>query len=152
MMAEALVMKKFLFYLIQWTWAFPINFIGLLGYLIFAVIRGCRHERFYNATVTYVPGNWGGISFGTFIFMREGGTEEWSYDTRIHEYGHTWQALLLGPLWFLVIAIPSFIWCNFKPCINYRKKNNVSYYSLYCEGWANAWGQRFTGLRQKNTK
>ncbi len=141
-------MKKFLFYLVDWTWALPINLIGFIAYIIFAVIKGCKHERFFNATVTYVPGDWGGISFGTFIFMNPDRPDDWLRDTKIHEYGHTWQALLLGPIWFLVIAIPSFIWCNFKPCINYRKNNNVSYYSLYCEAWANAWGQKFTGLKQ----
>ena len=52
-------MKKFLFYLVEWTWALPINLIGFIAYIIFAVIKGCKHERFFNATVTYVPGDWG---------------------------------------------------------------------------------------------
>lgn len=145
-------LKKVLFYLIEWTWALPVNLIGLIGFIIFAKIKKCRHERFYNATITYVPGNWGGISFGTFIFMNPDKPDNWIYNTKIHEYGHTFQALLLGPVWFLVIAIPSFIWCNFKPCVEYRKKNNVSYYKLYCEGWANSWGQKATGLKQNDIK
>ena len=57
----------------------------------------------------------------------------------------TWQCLLLGPLYYLVIALPSAVWCNFFE--GYRKKNNVSYYKLYCEGWANAWGQKFSGMK-----
>jgi hypothetical protein len=36
------------------------------------------------------------------------------------------------------------IWCN---CFEgYRKKNNVSYYKLYCEAWANKLGQKFTKM------
>lgn len=146
--------KKFLFYLIEWTWALPINLIGLVGFGIFAGYRNCKHERFCNAVITYVPGrpDWGGISFGTFIFMNPDRDEEFKFNARIHEYGHTFQALLLGPLWFLVVAIPSFIWCNFKPCKEYREKNNVSYYWLYCEGWANSWGQKGSGIKQINIK
>lgn len=147
-------MKRFLFYLVQWTWALPINLIGLVGYIIFAKIKKCEHERFFNAVITYVPGpeSFGGISFGTFIFMNPNRDEQFKYNTRIHEYGHSFQAILLGPVWFLVVAIPSFVWCNFKPLKEYRKKNNVSYYSLYCEAWANRWGQAATKLKQKNLK
>lgn len=88
---------------------------------------------------------------GLFIFMKDRGEEPnpWSYNTRIHEYGHTWQCVLLGPLYYIVIALPSVIWCNFFE--NYRKKNNVSYYWLYCEAWANAWGQKATKLKMVNT-
>ncbi len=31
----------------------------------------------------------------------------------------------------------------------YRKKNNVSYYKLYCEAWANAWGQKFSKMEME---
>ena len=48
-------MKKFLFYLVEWTWALPINLIGFIAYIIFAVIKGCKHERFFNATVHMCP-------------------------------------------------------------------------------------------------
>jgi hypothetical protein len=64
--------------------------------------------------------------------------------------GRTWQALLLGPLYYIVIALPSVIWCN---CFaGYRKKNNVPYSKLYCEGWADAWGQKFSGLKQTESR
>lgn len=140
-------MKKFLFYLIQWTWGLPINLIGLAAFAFFAKVRGCEHERFCNSTVTYVPSNFGGISLGTFIFINSKRSDEWRRDTKIHEYGHTIQLLLLGPVWILAVGLPSFVWCNFKSCINYRKKHGVSYYSFYCEAWADSLGQKYTKLR-----
>jgi len=83
---------------------------------------------------------------GLFIFMKDvPENEKWTYNTRIHEYGHTWQCLLLGPLYYIVIALPSMIWCNLFAA--YRKKNNVSYYKVYCESWANAWGQKGSKLK-----
>lgn len=139
-------MKKLLFCAVQWIWGLPINLIGLVAFIFFAKLKRCEHEQFYNSTVTYVPGNWGGVSFGTFIFINSERNEAWRRDARIHEYGHTIQLLLLGPLWILAVAIPSFVWCNFKPCIKFRKRHDTSYYSFYCEAWADSLGQKYTGL------
>jgi len=137
-------MKTVLFYFWQFTWGFLQNFVGLIGFL---ALRGkYKQERFHRAFVTYVTAkNFGGVSFGMFIFVNPSNGEEYIHDTRIHEYGHTVQSLLLGPLYLIVIGIPSSVWCNFAPCIKYRKKNNVSYYWLFCEGWANIWGLRWSG-------
>ena len=61
---------------------------------------------------------------GLFIFIKDReDVNPWTYNTRIHEYGHTWQCLLLGPLYYIVIALPSVIWCNFFA--KYREKNNL---------------------------
>ena len=101
---------RFLFYLVQFTWGLPVNLFGGIVYLIF--FRKCRHERFKNAFITYIPGNWGGLSLGLFIFIAEGKSDGWTRNTRIHEYGHTIQCLLLGPLYWFVIGIPSAVWCK----------------------------------------
>ena len=141
----------FFFYLVQWTWSLPVNIVGLVAYLICTKVKGYKHQKFGYSNIVYIPWNQGGLSMGLFIFMRDGHPDkEWTYNTRIHEYGHTWQCLLLGPLYYLVIAIPSAIWCNFFA--NYRKKNNVSYYKLYCESWANNWGQKFSKMEMINKK
>ncbi len=138
--------KKFLFYFVQWTWGLPVNLIGGIVFLICTKILGRRYQKFGYARITYLPWKQGGLSLGLFIFMRDQHpNKKWTYNTRIHEYGHTWQCLLLGPLYYIVIALPSAIWCN---CFEgYRKKNNVSYYKLYCEAWANAWGQKFSKMQ-----
>lgn len=138
-------MKKFLFYLVQFTWGLPQNLVGLIAFLVMG--KKYKHDRFCNAFVTYVETDkpFGGISLGIFIFVNAKRSEGWLEDTRIHEYGHTIQSIVLGPIWVLVIALPSLIWCNFKPICKYRKEHDVSYYTLYCEGWANLWGSRFSG-------
>lgn len=140
-------MKKALFYLVQFTWGLAQNLVGLIGYLV--LYRKCRHERFENAFITLIDSDkpFGGVSLGIFIFINGKKDEDWLHDTRIHEYGHTIQSLVLGPVWPLVIAIPSVIWCNFPPLCKYRKEKNVSYYALYCEGWANLWGSKASGQK-----
>ena len=143
-------MKNFpkpLFYLIQWTWGLPVNIFGVAAFLI-CKLKGYRTEKFANAYITYVPWKFGGIALGLFIFVRENHPKEfWTYNVRIHEYGHTWQVLLLGPLFWLVIGLPSFIWCH---CFEgYRRKRRISYYTFYPEKWANYNGQKATGLQMK---
>ncbi len=137
-------LPKVLFLLWQWTWGLPVNLIGAIMYLI--LYPKCRHGHFMNAHITYVPWKFGGLSLGTFIFMADHGREPWTHDTRIHEYGHTIQCLLLGPLYWFVIGVPSAVWCNFFD--GWRKKHNRSYYDLYCEKWANAWGEKWTGMER----
>lgn len=136
-----------LFYAVQWTWGLPVNIIGGAAYLFCTKLLKRKHSKFGYSNIVYLPWNSGGLSLGLFIFMKDraDGLDTWSYNTRIHEYGHTWQCLLLGPLYYIVVALPSLIWCTFFD--GYRKKNNVSYYKLYCEAWANSWGQKASKMK-----
>lgn len=131
---------KILFYLIQFTWGLTVNFAGLL---VFLCCRGRFHSKmFHNAIVTYLPGNRGGLSLGVFIFLSIRDSRE-SGRLCAHEYGHTIQCLLLGPLYWVVIAIPSVIWYHFFA--GYREKRGIPYDALFCERWATAWGKRACG-------
>lgn len=138
-------MPALLFYLIQFIWGLPVNIFGLIGFLLTKPF--CRQEKFCNSYITYVnKKNFGGVSIGMFIFINSEKDGQWRENIRIHEYGHTIQCLYLGVFYWFVIGIPSSIWCNFFA--GYRKKHNVSYYSLYCESWANTLGEKWSGLKQ----
>ena len=132
---------RIIFYLLQFTWGFTVNLAGLLVFL--CCRKHFQSKTFRNAIVTYLPGNRGGLSLGIFIFLSVRDTRE---DSRLcaHEYGHTIQCLLLGPLYWVVIAIPSVIWYHFFA--GYRKKRGIPYDALYCEHWATAWGRKWSGL------
>ena len=98
--------SRIFFYLLQFTWGATVNLAGLL---VFLFCRSRFHNKmFHNAIVTCLPGNRGGLSLGIFIFLSVRDTQEVD---RIcaHKYGHTIQCLLLGPLYWVVIAIPSVI-------------------------------------------
>ncbi len=58
----------------------------------------------------------------------------------VHEFGHTYQSLILGPLYFLVVGLPSVIW-------GLVKKPGKSYFSFYAENWANLLGEKHTGQK-----
>lgn len=139
-------MKKialFFYYLIQFTWGLPQNIVGLI--LTLAHSKNVK-EFFHGALVTYHNEDWGGISLGMFILMNGNRDETWSSGTRVHEFGHTIQSLILGPLYLFVIGLPSIIWCNGKKFIKMRKEDGVSYFSFYPEKWANHLGSKITHL------
>jgi len=72
-------------------------------------------------------------------------TEELSRRLLVHEYGHTIQSLLLGPLYLVFIGIPSTLW-GFLPSLNRkRKKEHLSYFDFFTEKWANSLGEKVTG-------
>ena len=125
--------RRIFFYLLQFTWGLPVNIVGLLVFLC------CRKhfssERFCNSIVTCLPGDRGGLSLDIFIFLSTPDADH----LRIHEYGHTVQCLFLGPLYWIIVVVPSAIWFHFF--IRYRKKRNIPYDTLYCERWATALGE-----------
>jgi hypothetical protein len=132
----------FFYYLIQFTWGLVNNLIGAL----FLLANGkLKREFFHGACLSYHNGGWGGVSMGIFIFVNGNRGEEWVRGCRVHEYGHTLQSLLLGPLYMFVIGIPSFVWCNSKRCIKFRSEKGITYGAFYPEKWANAWGAAATG-------
>lgn len=134
------IFRAILFYLWQFTYALPQNILGLVM-LAIQKSKGAESEWYHNALITYIDKkNFGGVSLGMFIFINKNREGDQRHDTRIHEYGHTVQSLILGPLWLFIIALPSVLWCNIPAVVKYRKKNNVSYYWLYCEGWSNMCG------------
>ncbi len=136
--------KSILFYIWQFTYAIVQNLIGLVAFAIYKS-KGAKSEKFHNSIITYIDKkNFGGISLGIFIFINANRQGDALHDTQIHEYGHTIQSAILGPLWLFVIAIPSVIWCNTPYFVKLRKEKNVSYYRAYCEGWANMCGLRAT--------
>nr|WP_325211230.1 hypothetical protein [uncultured Oscillibacter sp.] len=126
-----------LFYLVQFTWGLPVNLAGLLVFLCYP---HSRRERFCNSSVTYLPGGQGGLSLGVFLFL--GGQE--NPGLRVHEYGHTIQCLFLGPLYWVLVVLPSAVWYH---CFaSYRQKRRIPYDALYCERWATAWGKKWSGI------
>lgn len=61
-----------------------------------------------------------------------------------HEYGHTIQSLLLGPLYLIVIGLPSLVWSRWKRFIRLRREKGIPYFWFYTERWADWLGERIT--------
>lgn len=152
-------MKTIIYRFWQCTW-------GVLqtaaGFSVFLANIKKRHFCYRGAVVT----EWdkkAGLSLGMFVFIGKGSLNAAAsadslfsgkyltereisdgHDPRmlVHEYGHTLQSLLLGPLYLIVIGLPSLMWFSVPICVKYRKKNGISYFSFYTERWADRMGNK----------
>ena len=139
--------------LIQWTWGVLQN---LLGLVIFLICIRRPHAIFRTAVVTLWdrPDSMG---CGMFIFLANQGStgrsdnfkiSKFQQETLFHEYGHTIQSLILGPLFLPVIGIPSFIWASLPFFDRLRDRRRISYYWLYCEKWATSIGNKVCSMKK----
>ena len=125
-------MKKAGYTAVQWTWGLPQT---LIGSAVFLVYRKNRHFDYKGACVT----EWDrddGLSLGKFVFIPK--KEDPLID---HEYGHTLQSLILGPVYLLLVGAPSMLWYRHPRFIRKRKKTGASYYSPVFEKTANRLGR-----------
>lgn len=120
--------------IILYIWQLPQN---LLGLVLIAWYNGritdkvwYNDRRYY--VVSYMAG--GGVSLGNYVIMRNSpfGTDWTAWQ---HEYGHTRQSFYLGPLYLLVIGLPSVLWLLW-----HRAHRKRSYYWFYTERWADKLG------------
>ena len=131
-------MKQFMYTVLQIFWGFPQT---VLGFAVFLRLRKASHSRYHGAVVTEWKRSTG-VSLGLFVFIPEG---KQGKDFLVHEYGHTIQSLLLGPLYLLIVGIPSALWCNLHCFEKLRRRKRISYQRLYTERWANHLGEKMTG-------
>ena len=132
-------MGKVLFRIWQWTWGLPQT---LIGFVLYCIHRKESHFAYRGCIVT----RWhvrGSLGVGMFLFVND---DHYQRDPQvlIHEFGHAVQSVFLGPLFLLIMGIPSFLWCNLPCCRKLRKEKGISYYRFYPESTANALGERFS--------
>lgn len=124
-------MKRLLFWFWQWTWGFPQTLIGLIVMLL----NYRRPREFYRGCIVTRWKNRGSMGMGMFLFLGCSDPQ-----VRVHEFGHSVQSLILGPLFLPIMGIPSFLWCNLPVFQRLRKEKSISYYSFYPESTANRLG------------
>jgi hypothetical protein len=128
-------MRRFLFTLVQLTWGLPQTLLGFIMYLYW-LPRTKTHYVYHGAIVTEWTAG-GGISLGLFVFV----SDKARPGVTVHEYGHCIQSLLLGPLYLIVVGVPSYLWANLPALRKLRREAGRSYYSVYPENWANTLGE-----------
>lgn len=148
------MMGTFFYCLVQCTWGVLQSLLGFLNFLLH--IRE-RHYFYHGAVVT----EWNdpsSVSLGMFVFVTKKPffydklknaytMEELSQRLLVHEYGHTIQSLMLGPLYLIVMGIPSTLWGFLPSCSKRRRTKQISYFSFFTEKWANHLGEKVTGQK-----
>jgi hypothetical protein len=125
--------------IIRLLWEFPQ--VILSGFFfVFLSSKIKDFKEIGSSVITYAGEKWGGISLGPFIFICEKLRNE---RTEKHEYGHSIQSMILGPLYLPIIGIPSFLHASLFSlyCLLKKKLPKRSYYSFYTEKWADKLGK-----------
>ena len=128
-------------FFINYVWQLLQNLLGML-------YKDCISDNIItrvNCDATdyecYLTRNGGGVTLGRYIFVNQNYKD--LSNVILHEIGHTKQSRILGPLYLIIIGIPSISWAGLRRLIPALKK--INYYSLYTESWAN----KLMGLNKK---
>lgn len=117
--------------ILLWIWQFPQHIVGLL---ILLFIKGEAKHKFDGITYYFHDPFPGGISLGNYMILGD----KWSQSIK-HEYGHSLQSRMLGPLYLFVVGLPSIIWAGLYGSV-IRETHN-GYYKFYTERWADKLGK-----------
>ena len=138
--------KKYhpIFVLLLFFWEFPQNMLGLIILAIWKAkgnvlkIEKAGHRRFIETPRT-------GVSLGWMVFWTPSGNRfaRYTNDCLMHEYGHSLQSVMLGPLYLLVIGIPS-ISRNIYG--RWHKRKHGCNWKFYFDGFPENWADKLGGV------
>jgi len=123
--------------ILLFIWQLPQNLLAL-----FLILTKGLVERSQINGVPIFRGNnilWG-VSLGDFIILSDLYTD---IDTPKHEYGHCIQSKIFGPLYLIIIGIPS-ITMNILSSYSYEHGSKTfwrNYYKRWPENWADKLGK-----------
>lgn len=130
---------KYIRNLILFIWQLPQHLLAIIymGYLIMMCRDLGVDSRYKQATVIPCIMT-GAITLGNYVFVSI--NSEYRITAK-HELGHTIQSKILGPLYLIVIGIPSITYCSLRRLFpSLRRKN---YYNFYTERWANSLSEKY---------
>lgn len=147
---------KIIYWLLSFTWGLLMSFIGLIVTCV-VILKGGKIHKNGCFIIIEIGNNWGGLSLGCFAFCANYSKTNsyWFEHTRKHEFGHSLQNIILGPLFIFIVAIPSVIRYHYKNyCVKYNKKQfDVNWYdSIWFEGTATKYGTKLIDWLENKKK
>ena len=113
---------------------------GLIGLAILS-IAGCPIYKNGFSYIVVVGNNWGGLNLGVISFIENSG-ENYFQPTRRHEFGHSLQNIIFGPLQLFIVAIPSVIRYWYQTIRDRRGLPNKEYDAAWFECTATKYGTK----------
>ena len=120
-----------------YLWQLPQNLLGLLLGLYFKGEDVDYDNDKVKARVRLSSKISGGISLGKYVYISP---KMVAGNYVKHELGHCVQSLYLGPLYLLVIGLPSITWVGLHTLLATQTPLEISYYWFYTEKWADKLG------------
>lgn len=127
----------------MYLWQLPQNLLGLILKMFYHSTLKHNWWQWDGVDITISKNFRGGISLGNYIIVSESNN---TYGVILHEYGHHLQSKMLGPLYLIIVGLPSILHNMFCDC----SKHNHNYYDVYPEKWANNLGAKYIINKLKN--
>ena len=133
------LIMKYIRNLILFIWQLPQHIVAIIyfGYLVM-MCKDLGVDSRYKQAIVIPCVMRGAITLGNYIFV---GLNSEYKETVKHELGHTIQSKILGPLYLIVIGIPSITYCGLRRLFRSLRKKN--YYDFYTEKWANNLSEKY---------
>lgn len=144
--ANILIKHMWLYYILNYTWGLITTLFGWLVYLFIKVFlknKICDEGKFGVCRYLMLGLNWGGLEIGVNFLISAGMGDEWTYHTKCHETGHTFQNAIWGPFAIFLIYIPSVIRYWYQTIRSKHGKPNVEYDCFWAEESATDIGTQF---------
>ena len=139
-------MKKLIKNIGLYIWQLPQNLLGLI--LIMFYHPKHKHIMDDGIEIHYSSTMLGGISLGKYTIVntnhyRKDIKDSLKRDTVRHEaIGHTKQSRIFGPLYLIIIGLPSITWAGMYGTIVKRTTNG------YYRFWTEAWADKIAGVKR----
>ncbi len=137
-----LAASKYLKITLLFIWELPQNLLGLVVFSIMKYKRSIlRIEQEANRKFLETKNT--GVSLGRFIFWTPAGNRfsHLANDCRMHEYGHAKQSVMLGPLYLLIVGLPSLGRVAYSRWYQWKYDRNWhNYFNGFPENWADKLG------------
>ena len=119
----------------RYLWQLPQHILGLIIILLMYLSRKVKGVEALDGRHVFItePTIIGGVSLGDYIIL----DERYPVKEKYHELGHSRQSMLLGPLYLVVVGLPS-IACNIIS--RFSTKWRQRYYTRFPENWADTLG------------
>ena len=133
------LIMKYIRNLILFIWQLPQHIVALIyfGYLVM-MCKDLGVDSRYKQAIVIPCVMRGAVTLGNYVFV---GLNSEYRKTVKHELGHTIQSKILGPLYLIVIGIPSITYCGLRRIFpSLRKKN---YYDFFSEKSANYLSEKY---------
>ena len=124
-------MRKFID-IVMYMWQLPQNLLGLLFGLFMkpSYVTPCGDSR---VVVRRSDRMRGGVSLGRYVYV-----ESSAQETIRHELGHCSQSRMLGPLYLIVVGLPSLVWAALYGTA--IRETPGGYHGFWTEKWADRLG------------
>ena len=135
-------MKRVLYSIWQVAWGLPQTLAGAIAFLL----AQPKQHAWYHGVLACSWQRRSCVSLGLFVFIAEDaiGRDDIASPKHpalrrllAHEYGHTVQSALFGPLYLLVMGLPSALWSSTPSAKRRRARQGRSYYDFPTERLAN---------------